>query len=79
MENDDERKLAKRVTAVGAVKRTPAYIIAATRGVERPKTPDPYMRMSKRTWERGVMQWRKALREILHDIAVQTTEQEPSA
>ena len=77
MENDDERKLTKRVTAVGAVKRKPEYIVTVTRGAERPKSPNPYMRMSKRSWERGMMQWRQALREILHDIAVQTTEQDP--
>ena len=49
-----ERRAAKRVEGVQAVKRTPAYIVTKTRhGEERPLTPDPFAALSKRGWEKG--------------------------
>ena len=68
-ENDDPTKLQKRVNAVEAIKRTPAYIITSLHS--RPtKPPDPFEKMSKRKWEKSVMQWRNALRVLFDELSV---------
>ena len=42
--------VVKRTNGVEAVKRTPAYImVVAYRGANRPASPDPSKKMSKRT------------------------------
>ena len=65
---DLERRLRKRLEAVAAIKRTPEYNDAYVYGNEGgdfpfPSTPDPTdLTISKRTWEKSVMQWRASLR-----------------
>ena len=71
------RRQIKRQAAVAAIKNTPAYIVVKTKGIRSP-TPDPENRnISKRSWERSVMEWRKSLREQLRELHVeQQVEQE---
>ena len=64
----DVRQLIKRETGVGAIKRTPAYILTVLHGVTRARTPDPYEKMSKRKWEKSMMIWRASLRLALHQL-----------
>ena len=60
---DRERRLHKRAAAVDAIKRTPEYRLAPAD--RRPATPDPTnLAVSKRRWERSVMEWRAALRRV---------------
>ena len=61
-----QRRSAHRAAGVGAVKRSADYIRAtADPLVPRPKTPDPTDRkLSKRTWERNVQQWRMDLKAL---------------
>ena len=58
-----ERRTAHRLAGVGAIKRSAHYLIVTEdTGNARPKTPDPGDRtVSKRSWERGVQQWRANL------------------
>jgi hypothetical protein len=53
------RREAKRRAAVEAVKASRGYAVCS----ERPPTPDPSDRaLTKRQWERGMQDWRQALR-----------------
>ena len=70
------RRQIKRQAAVAAIKNTPAYIVVKARGRRSP-TPDPEDRtISKRSWERSIMEWRKNLREQLRDLHVEETGEE---
>ena len=62
-----QRRSAHRAAGVAAVKRSADYISAtADPHVARPATPDPTDRkLSKRAWERGVQQWRMALKSVV--------------
>ena len=68
-EEDWQRRLAHRTTGVLAVKDTSVYLdcvrLDETLGGAvrvRPATPDPSDRsISKRTWEQGMMAWRRSL------------------
>lgn len=69
-----EKRIAKRESAVAAIKRTPAYILTQDQNKEggRAQTPDPRdEKTSKRSWEKSVMQWRSDLRAALHRIHVE--------
>ena len=82
MADDDEtaaaqqqaRRLRKRETGVGAVMKTPAYIIVTVvHKIEMP-TPDPHKETtSKRAWERSMQNWRRALRHTLRQIHMEET------
>ena len=62
-----QRRSAHRAAGVAAVKRSADYIsAAASPRVPRPNTPDPTDRMlSKRSWERGVQEWRMDLKAVV--------------
>ncbi len=64
------RRVAKRCAGVQAVKRTPAYILVVmSNKAERPASPDPFdERVSKRKWEKSMMDWRNDLRAALRQI-----------
>ena len=63
------RRVAKRVEAMAAIRRTPAYIIVSRRWAALPRPPDPHDRtVSKRTWEKSVMNYRQTLRKLLWEI-----------
>jgi len=64
-ENDKATKLKKRCAIIETTKRTPTYIITSTTcdSGGRPTTPDPHaQQMSKRKWERALMNWRRELK-----------------
>ena len=61
-ENDEATKLEKRIRAVEAIKAKPEHI-ATTSLPNKPEGPDPYEKMSKRRWEKSMMNWRKELRD----------------
>jgi len=63
-ENDEARKLEKRIRAVEAIK---AKYTATSSLPYQPEGPDPYEKMSKRTWEKSVMIWRAELRAKLNE------------
>ena len=68
-EETRERRVAKRVEGVGALMRTPAYIVVTLLCAEPPPGPDPHDEtLSKRTWEKSMMRWRNALRDALHQL-----------
>ena len=74
------RRRAKRLEGVRAIRRSFEYMRtmelvgqstvrceeghAARIDLCMPLEPDPYAKLSKRTWERSVQVWRKALRAI---------------
>ena len=59
----------KRENGIAHIKKTPAYIVVTVAGHKRSVTPDPYDKnVSKRAWEKSVMQFRKHLREELHEL-----------
>jgi len=63
------RRFAKRTAGVQAVKKTPEYIVTMLHHGARPDTPDPSdEKMSKRTWEKSMMNWRAVLRAALREI-----------
>jgi hypothetical protein len=68
-QNDDVTRLRKRTTAIEAVKRTPAYIIANLYDSDRSLTPDPNEKISKRQWEKSMMMWRAELRETFRELS----------
>ncbi len=81
-ESSDEQRatqLAKRETGVSAIKRTPAYILTVLHRAARAKTPDPYEKMSKRSWEKSMMGWRASLRAALHQIHNELADPTPDA
>ena len=57
------RRLQKRREAVSTIKSTPEYDNAQL-SPSRPTTPIPSLRFSKREWERCVMDWRQALKDM---------------
>ena len=59
--NDEITRLAKRQEAISSIQRTPAYIVTVS-SPNRPTTPDPLQKMSKRAWEDSVQTWRYELR-----------------
>jgi len=63
--NDEATRLQKRCRAVKAIKSKPEY--SSTDEAERPQTPDPTEKMSKRAWEKSVMTWRRELRAFKSD------------
>lgn len=63
------RRIAKRVEGVSAVQRSTAYIIASLHCSELPAAPYPYdTTVSKRSWEKSMMVWRRALKDALRQI-----------
>ena len=62
------RRVIKRTDAIAAVKRTPAYILVSLHSTNRQATPDPQAQMSKRQWEKSMMEWRGLLREGMEDL-----------
>ena len=65
--NDDDDiwrgRVAKRLAIVQAVKASPAYALCSGCSV-RSGTPDPFDRkVSKRSWERSMQQFRQSLRD----------------
>ena len=66
-----DRKLKKRCEAIAAIQRTPAYIIVRIHCDDYElKMPDPYdLTLSKRRWERSVMEWRRELRKTFYKLS----------
>ena len=66
---ETERTWAKRemhrAAGVAYVKSSADYRAVARAPVARPPTPDPTVRGSKREWERGMQDWRKALERVV--------------
>ncbi len=63
------RRVAKRCDGLHAVKRTPAYILVVMNKAERPASPDPFdEHISKRKWEKSMMDFRNDLRATLRQI-----------
>jgi protein-disulfide isomerase len=71
-DQEEEQNITKKDAAILAIKRTPAYILVKlyTDDKQRPQTPDPFMKPSKRGWERSVQKWRSSLRARLFEIHV---------
>ena len=69
-ENDDDRRLRKRRTAIEAIKTSQDYIellilmnIGKVDDNARPVTPDCRdLRIAKRAWESSVQEWRRKIR-----------------
>ena len=58
-----------RAAGVAYVRRSADYRAVLAHGpsaVARPQTPDPTVRSGKRTWERSMQDWRKALTELVN-------------
>ena len=63
------KRIAKRVEGVSAVQRSTAYIIASLHCSELPQAPYPYdTTVSKRSWEKSMMAYRRALKDALRQI-----------
>ena len=63
------RRVAKRCGGLCTVKRTPAYILVMMNKAKRAASPDPFdERISKRKWEKSLMDFRKSLRDTLRQI-----------
>ena len=67
------KRESHRAAGVAFVKRSADYRAVIAHGpssVARPQTPDPGRRSGKRTWERGMQDWRKALTHLvnLHNL-----------
>ena len=66
---ETERIWAKRemhrAAGVAYVKTSADYRAVAGAPVARPPTPDPTVRGSKREWERGMQDWRRALERVV--------------
>ena len=70
-EEERQRRSAKRVAGVAAVKRsTDYYVVAiANPSVPRPSTPDPTdKKVSKRSWERSMQEWRWDLKGVVANL-----------
>ena len=65
LDDEGRRRLQKRRKAVAEIKLTPEYTNALQHDPsERPTTPIPSLSFSKRGWERVVMEWRQALKDM---------------
>ena len=61
-----QKRMAKRMEGVRAVKRQSEYILPLNAGVARPRTPDPTdKKLSKRAWEAGMQMWRSDLQHLV--------------
>ena len=65
------RRVAKRCAGLRIVKGTPAYILVVMNKAERAASPDPFdEHISKRKWEKSMMDFRSDLRATLRQIHV---------
>ncbi len=66
-EADWQHRLVKRTTSVAAIKKTPEYLLCRALALNHPianlmRSPDPFdSTISTRTWETGIVIWRKRL------------------
>ena len=66
---EETRWLKKRLNAINAIKSKPEYT-SLTAFLKRPVTPDAQdLKISKRGWEKKIMEWRAVLCTIQRDTA----------